>query len=336
MRLAFIGGNGHHYLKGALEDSGIQIDALAFAGDGHDPEPARQKAEAMRQKRPDLTFFDDAAAMLEQFKPDVVNIGAVYGLNGEWVAACLERDFPVVSDKPIAGTWAQYERIVELTRGTGRIVVTEFDFRSRACFRAARKAVADGHIGRAILATAQKSYPFATRPKWYADRSLYTGTMLWVASHGIDAIAFTTGLAFTRCIGRQGNLSRPDYGTMEDHTVALFELEGGATGLVHADYLRPARAPSWGDDRLRIVGTDGQLEVRDERCLLLTHQQEQADITDTVQPEPIHREMLAALRGESSEFYGTPQSLQLAATMLAARDGADSGQWQTVPGTNRS
>ncbi len=330
MRLAFIGGNGHHYLKGALDDEDIRIEAVAMAGDGHDPEPARKKAEGMRESRDDLAFYNDPEDMFEQFRPDIVNVGAVYAFNGDWVARCLERDIPVVSDKPIAGTWAQYRRLVELTRGNDRRIVTEFDFRSRACFRAAQAAVASGDIGQPVLATAQKSYPFATRPAWYADRSLYTGTMLWVASHGIDAIAFVTGLDFTRAVGRQNNLTRPDYGTMEDHTVALFELEGGATGIVHADYLRPPKAPTWGDDRLRLVGSAGQIEVRDDRCWILTHDREQTDVTDTVRPEPIHRELLAALRGDSAALYGTSQSLHLAAVMLAARDAADTGRWQDI------
>ena len=48
-----------------------------------------------------------------------------------------------------------------------------------------------------------------------------------------------------------------------DDTVSLFEFAGGATGIVHADFLRPAKAPTHGDDRLRVVGGTGTIEVRD-------------------------------------------------------------------------
>ncbi len=320
MKLAFIGGNGHHYLKGALQDESIAITALAAASDGADPAGAKRNAENLGISE----FFDDTSKMLDSFKPDVVSVGAIYAHNGDCVAACLKRDIPVVSDKPIAGTWEQLAMLRELAAGTNRVIVTEFDFRSRPEFRAARKAVQDGLLGEIVLATAQKSYRFGERrPDWYADRKQYTGTILWVAGHGIDAIRFATGLKYTRVFGKHGNIAKPDYGDMEDHTANLFELENAATGIVHADFLRAAKAPTHGDDRLRLIGSKGQLEVRDGRCRLATHEQEETDITDTVKTQPIHREILAALRGENSDLYGTAQSLEMATVMLAARDAAD-------------
>src|SRR4029078_4948767 len=133
-----------------------------------------------------------------------------------------------------------------------RIVLTEFDFRARAIFRAARHAVRDGRIGVPVLAPAQKSYRFATRPDWYKDRDRYGGTMLWVASHGIDAIRFVTDRKILAAVGRGGNVSRPKLGSMEEYVTAIFELEGGGSGIVHADYYRPDKAPTHGDDRLRV------------------------------------------------------------------------------------
>ena len=141
-------------------------------------------------------------------------------------------------------------------------MLTEFDFRCRKEFRAAREIVRSGQIGEPVLITAQKSYRFGKRPVWYSDRTQYGGLMLWVASHAIDAIRFTTELRFRRVIGRSGNLSQPAFGSMEDHCTATFEMENGATGIVHADFLRPATAPTHGDDRLRIAGSKGVVEVR--------------------------------------------------------------------------
>lgn len=328
MKLGFIGGNGHHYLKGALEDTSLGVEQVAFASDGQDADAAKRAGE----RWPESQWFDDANEMLDRFKPDFVNVGAIYAHNGDWVAACMERDIPVVSDKPIAGNWAQLERLRELAGDGKRIVVTEFDFRSRPEFRAARQAVAEGLLGEIVLATAQKSYRFgASRPSWYADREQYTGTILWVASHGIDAIRFATGVRLKAVAGRHGNLAKPDYGDMEDHTANLFALENGGTGLVHADFLRAAKAPTHGDDRLRLIGSLGQLEVRDGVCRLCTHEQEERDITSSVSVEPIHRELLAALRGESTDLYSTAHSLEMAAVLLASRDAADRQEMIDIP-----
>jgi predicted dehydrogenase len=323
MRLAFIGGYGHHYLRHLLREPGEYT--VAVAGDGHDPDAARGMVTKLGVA---ADWYDDPEHCFEIFRPDVVSVGAVYGYNGAVAAAALERDLPVVSDKPIAATWEQLDRLRDLTDGGSRVLLTEFPFRSQAEFRAARAAIADGRIGEVVLATAQKSYRFgASRPAWFANRRDYAGTLLWVASHGIDAVRFCTAQTFRRVIGVQGNLSRPAYGDMEDHCVALFEMENGGSAVVHADYLRPAGAPTHGDDRLRVAGSRGVVEVREGRCRLLTDDAPEQDITESVTVRPVQRELLAALRGEPGEFYSTAASLEMAETLLRARDAADRRQW---------
>jgi predicted dehydrogenase len=275
----------------------------------------------------DVKIYDDPIKLLDDYRPDVLSVGAIYGHNGKYIAEALERGVKqIVSDKPIATTWEQLKRIGELTRDGSAKLLTEFDFRSRKEFRAARDAVRAGQIGRPVLATAQKSYRFGQRPGWYSDRDLFGGLMLWVASHAIDAIRFTTDLRFERVAGRGGNLSQPGYGSMEDHCAALFELEGGATGIVHADYLRPPAAATHGDDRIRVAGTQGVIEVRGGRCVLIGSGGE-TDITEAAHPQAIHLELLAALRGEASDLYSTELSLELAAVLLCARDAQDQKTW---------
>jgi len=332
MRLGFIGGNGHHYLKNALTDNDLSLEAVAISGEDNGDTNWQKQADQLEQAwgKP-VERFDDPVAMLEQFKPTFASVGAIYADNGKMVSACLERDVPVVSDKPIAVSWEQLDQVCAVAEGSAAQVVTEFDFRSRACFRAARDAAQAGVIGEPILATAQKSYRYGSRPAWYADRARYGGTILWIASHGIDAVRFVTGKRLVRATGQQGNMSKPDMGSFEDHTVSLFDLENGGKAVVHADFLRPAKAPSHGDDRIRVVGTKGQLEVRDDRCVLMTHDDEPRDITDDAKPAPIHREMLAALRGEANDLYGTAWSLELSAVLLAARDSADQKAWVDIP-----
>jgi predicted dehydrogenase len=327
MRLAFIGGCGHHYLAAALGDpvtAGNIERPVAMAGDGVDEAAARRFAAGLG----DFQWFDDAERMFDSFAPDTVSVGAVYGHNSRFVAAALRRGIKVVSDKPIAASWEALREIQSLaTHGT---LLTELPFRAQLEFRAAREAVRQGLIGDVVLATAQKSYRFGVRPDWYSRREDYGGTLLWVASHGIDAIAFVSGRRLLTAFGHQGNVSRPQFGTMEDHTVSIFELEGGGTGVVHADYLRPKSAATHGDDRVRIAGSLGVVEVRDDRCRLMTMDQSERDITDSVTVRAVHQELLAALRDETNEFYSTTASLELASTLLRARDAADSGRVVTI------
>ena len=319
MRLAFIGGFGHHYLRAAVTDPTCDIDSpIAVAGDGHDA----QSAAALAQSLPGAKWYADPIEMMDHFLPHAVSVGSVYGFNSDLVAMALERDIPVVTDKPMAATWEQFARLQELTRDLRRVVATEYDFRCKSEFVAAKSAVADGLIGDVALAVAQKSYRFNTRPAWYADRRNYSGTLMWNASHGIDVIPFATGRRFKKVTGVQGNLSQPNLGSFEDHVVALFQLDNGGSAVVHADFLRPAKADSHGDDRLRLIGSKGQIEVRAGRCLLTTHDQAEHDITDRGQCKPLHVELLAALAGQS-EKYGTASSMAIAEILLNARDALD-------------
>jgi predicted dehydrogenase len=321
MRLAFIGGFGHHYLRAAVTDPACDIDTpIAVSGDGHD----EQSAQTFAHSLPNAKWYADPIEMMDHFLPHAVSVGSIYGFNSDLVALALERDIPVVTDKPAAATWDQLRRLQSLTKDPRRVIATEFDFRCRREFVAAQSAFADGAIGDIALAVAQKSYRFNTRPAWYADRRSYSGTLMWNASHGIDVIPFITGRRFKKVTGVQGNLSRPNLGSFEDHVVALFQLDNGGSAVVHADFLRPAKADSHGDDRLRLIGNKGQIEVRAGRCLLTTHDNPEQDITDRGQCKPLHVELLAALAGQS-EKYGTASSLQIAQILLHARDALDSG-----------
>jgi predicted dehydrogenase len=318
MRLAFIGGNGHHYLRGALEE--LRPEA-AVAPDGVDAEPAR----ALAARLPGAKWFDDAAVMLDTFKPEVVSVGAVYARNGVWATEALRRGIAVVSDKPVATSWEVLDQLRETAAKADVPLVTEFNFRSSGAFRAAHEAVKRGAIGKVVLATGQKSYRFGTRPAWYAHRELYGGTLPWVASHAIDAVVFASGRRLSAAAGSAGNCSKPDYGSMEDHTVSLFEFEGGGAAVVHADYLRPAKAPTHADDRLRLAGERGVIEVRDERCVLLSADEEPRDVTEWGGEPQAWRDLFDAAQGDTT-WYGTQRSLGMAAILLAARDAADQRQ----------
>jgi predicted dehydrogenase len=316
MRIGFIGGHGHHYLRAALEGN-----EAAFAGDGHDVDPARQLASSLGVS----TWFDDPVSLLEKFKPDVVSIGGVYAFNGDIAVEALGRDVPAVSDKPIAASWPQLQRLHRLTAQKTRVLLTEFHLRCQPAYRAAQKAVAEGRVGKVILATAQTSYQWGQRPSWYADRQKYGGTLLWIGSHGVDAVSWVTGLHPTRVTGRQGKVTK----IAEDHVAVLMEMTGGATVVVHADFLRPDAA-THGDDRLRIAGSEGVLEIRDGRCHLTTRTSAQADITDSVGVQPIHLELLAGMRGES-QWFSTGLSLATAEVLLHARDAVDGENWIDLP-----
>ena len=72
----------------------------------------------------------------------------------------------------------------------------------------------------------------------------------------------------------------------------MFELDGGGTGIVHADFYRPDKTATHGDDRLRVAGTQGVVEVRAGRCLLLANDGAEQDLTESVPSRPMHAEFI--------------------------------------------
>jgi predicted dehydrogenase len=320
VKIGFIGGCGHHYLKNVAKSDARPNDLrLAVASDGRDIDAARRFASPISE----ATWFDDAETMLREFRPDVVSVGAVHAFNGDFARLALVRDIAVVSDKPIAASWPQFHALAEQARKTSRPLITELPTRWDPAYDAAQKAVAAGKIGPVATARALRSYRFGTRAAWYADRASFAGLFLWVGTHEVDLIRFVTGQSTSVVAARHANVAHPDYGSMEDYATCLLSLDRGGTAVIEVDYLRPATAPTHGEVSLRLAGAAGVLEVRPGSCRLTTNTEAMRKIVPEAMPVPFHQELLNVATGKSSDRFGTDHSLPLAELMLKIRELAD-------------
>ena len=197
--------------------------------------------------------------------------------------------------------------------------ITELMERCDPHFRAAHLAVKKGLIGEPVLTTAQKSYKFGTRPDFYKDRKLFTGSTLWIGTKAVDIAWYVTNVEFAGVGGHQGNLSRPDYGTMEDHVSGMYAMKNGGTTVFHSDYLRPDGAATHGDDRVRGVGTKGLVEVIAGKCMFITHDEKPQDITDWGREADGTKDLMEALE-EKTDHFSTEKSMYIARVMLVTRD----------------
>ena len=320
VRVASIGGAGHFNIKrGFGQIQGLTYVAAASDGYG-EPRPLAAL--------PESSIYADYRTMLDEVRPDVATLGCWYAHNGEVALECLRRGIHVVTDKPALNTWEEWEQATRLCGENPELVfITEFPMRMTPAIRAAHDAVRAGRIGRPVLVRAQKSYRFGVRPDFFKRREHFSGLVMWVASHAIDYASWASGLDYVSFQGLQGNLSRPDYGEMEDHVALLAQMSDGVTGVITADYLRPAAAPTHGDDRLRIAGTQGIVEVMDGVCTLVTADAAPAIIGQgEATALAVASEYVAALRGGGSSFFSTTEILRMARALLAARDAVDSAQ----------
>ena len=323
LRVAVIGGSGHQSLTSAF---GKTARCVAIAADGLDE---GAKAYLSLPWAADAPYFGDWRKMLDEVKPEVISLGAWPARNAEYILAALNRGMHVVSDKPIATTPEELGQIHDALRNSPNLhMMTEFTMRAAPIYMAARDAVRSGKVGDVALVTAQKSYRFgSSRPDYYRKRSSFPGTIMYVGCHVIDLAYWITGLKYTAAVaGLQGNIARREYGEFEDHAIIMLKMEKGVDVSMNMDYLRPATAPTHGDDRIRIAGSMGVIECRDDKCVIITQDQPPTELASGGHAIEPGLEMVETLRGRGRGIYSTADSLYIAGVLIKARECADAGK----------
>lgn len=325
-RLAIIGSYGH---------TNLTLDHLVTVPDLHLVAAARYRPGeqmpflAAHPAVPQgLPVYDDYRRMLDEAQPDIVSVYTPMGRLAEVSTAAAERGCHVFSEKPLATTLAGLEALHDAATRNGAMVTAMLEFRGHSALLAVRECVASGRIGAPVLAASQKSYPFNVRDETYARRETYGGTLPFIGIHAVDWTAYATGRRFTRVSAFQGNAAHPERPGMEDHATMLLEFEGGGEAVIHCDFLRPwgRHALPWGDDRLRIVGTEATIETLDHgrAARLLTPD----GTEDLPLPEPVSllQTFVAAIRGEAPCLVPMEEAFYATRVCLLARQAADEGR----------
>lgn len=262
LRIAIIGASGHYgMVTGALAElnGAAVLCAVAPGSADEDISPLLKTREVVEA---DVAVYDEYQRLLDDAAPDIVVVNPFFGLNGVICAETLRRGIPTLCEKPLATELSQIAALRALHRDTSTPLSTMLGSRYEASFYTAWRLVRAGVIGEVIAGSAQKSYKFGVRPDFYRRRESFGGIIPWVGIHAIDWFRWVSGRDYVAVTVRQGNLTKPGYPGLEDHATCLFTLDNGGSAVMSFDYLRPDNAPSHGDDRLRLVGTHGYLEIR--------------------------------------------------------------------------
>jgi len=327
VRVGLIGTDGHiDILLGSIPRlSGVELTAVAKSLPDDDVSRLK-RAHAFSET---VSIYDHFEQMLDKEELDVVGVCLPYYRNAEASIAAARKGLHIVSEKPVATT---LEDLAALKNAVAAAKVRLTSMMNMRCFppyRAARKAVQDGLIGEPILLTSQKSYRFgAARPWFYRDLKTYGGTIPWAGIHSIDYMRWTSGRKYLRASAWHGNKDHPEYPGFQDHAGVLFKLDNGGTAMTNLDYLRPGTAPTHGDDRLRIAGSEGVLEVigAENRVLLITAADapRELELPETVD---FFADFLAELAGEKEHLISQEDAFRLTEVCLKARNAADAGTW---------
>ncbi len=129
----------------------------------------------------------------------------------------------------------------------------------------------EGLVGEPLVLTAQKSYKLGMRHPMYTRRATYGGTIPWVAIHAIDWLWWFTGGGLVEVTAAHTTTGNRDHAELESSGACFYRLANGGSASVSFDYFRPAAAPGHGDDRLRVAGERGVVEVMNGEAVLATH-----------------------------------------------------------------
>ena len=320
LKVCIIGATGHagHVCNAAKTSSDFYISAVS---DGVERMGCDKTFKSAGESNPDVKKYDDYIEMLDKEKPDIAVVNPFCGYNAQVNIECLKRKINVFSEKPVAANLEDLNSLKAAYDESGKLFSSMMAIRYQPWFQAAKAAIDGGAIGEIRLMNAQKSYRFGNRDGMYHDRKLYGGTIPWVGSHAIDWIYWVSGKKFEEVYALQSTIGNHGKGDLEVSATCNFKMEDEICATVTLDLLRPAAAPSHDDDRLRVAGTDGVLEVRGGQVYLIDKDGERT--LELKEKKNIFDDYIDCLLGRPNQTVSAEDTFYITEACIRARMSAD-------------
>lgn len=324
-RVGLIGVEQHvERVFGAVDnDPEIELVAVANAG-GQTAEIADSYQAATYDDYHDLLARDDV---------DVIASFQLPVHQGETVIAALEAGYPVLSEKPMATRQEELDRIIAiLQQNTSLHVGQLFSRRGNPVYRAIRDVVQSGQIGEVALAYAliAATERRGVRPEWFFDRRLSAGPVLDLLIHDIDIVRWITGLKYQSVIGTESNVGRPDDAHYHNVGQVLFRMKGSVSAVLEHHRLVP---PSLGrmDNRLKIVGTEGQAELTHDGRVWLYLWENAQELTELPEQQDVFSNFVRTACAGHEPIVSTQDAIESMQATLCATEAGFTGTLQEVP-----
>lgn len=269
------------------------------------------------------TEYPDYLTMIDTLSPDVLVVDGLFCDHEEMTCQALERGIHVYCDKPLALSLEGLERVHKAAQSSDALLWAMQTARFDPWFYTAKQLINADEIGEIRLITAQKSYRLGKRALFFCNRAQHGGLIPWVAIHGIDFIRYFYPRPVKTIFAHHSAMANQGYKDLEVTAQLMMTMENEVSAQVSADYLRPANAATHGDDRVRVVGTRGIIEVRDEQVYLINPYNDGSAPVPLQQSPMIFEDFIAALEGHGSGMLNLSESLEDSRLALLARDSAD-------------
>lgn len=323
MRIGIVGSSGHYSLvtQSLPKLAGVRIAAVA---PGYADEDMSILMADLSLADQSPCIYETLEKMLEQEDLHILVTNTAFHLNAVLAKEGLRRQIPVFSEKPLALDLEMLDSIKAAQAENGTKLGMMLNFRYDERFHTARQFVQQGVIGEPLLGYSQKSYKLGKRPDFFKRRESFGGLIPWVGVHAIDWFSWVSGVGYKAVSAFHANLHAPEYEELEDVASCIFELSNGGTCVMNFDYLRPLTAPTHGDDRLRLVGSEGTLEISDFTGLMLVGKGGQSFPPIQSPPCEIFEDFVLSVKDpEHKCLIDSEDVLAITETILRARESAD-------------
>jgi predicted dehydrogenase len=254
--------------------------------------------------------------------------------HAEQAVACAERGKHIFVEKPIADSLEDGRAIRDACASAGVTLLVGHGLRRLGAARAAERLLADGALGRVVLAEANFSLTGTPREgTWrYGRETCPGGPLLQLGVHHADTLLHWLGPAARV----QGSFARlVTEAEIDDVGVALVEHESGARSTISSSYVSPKTFS------LRLSGADGVLDyvtdmsvwprtelVDGATTLRLTTADGSRELSFEERDVLVEEldELALCVRGEAEPETGAEEGLAALALVLAAIESHERGE----------
>jgi predicted dehydrogenase len=238
------------------EMAGVELVAVC------DPQP--DEVAAMVARYDGAQGLADVEAMLDTANLDAVFIVTPEPFHSEQALAALSRGIATFTEKPLAMTSAEGERVAAAAAASGVPLQVGLILRFDTQHALLKSEIDRGALGQVVSLRAKRNVSKA----WFPDYGDRAHTVYETSIHDVDLLLWYAGSPITRVQALERNLSGLRY---PDGCWALIEFESGAVGIVETSWLVPAGAPAnvvtptWRgsiDAEIEVVGGEGTGRIR--------------------------------------------------------------------------
>jgi D-apiose dehydrogenase len=300
------------------------------------------KAETAQKTFGAARAYTDAAEMFANEQLDFVDIATTMQTHLTLVEMAAAHGVHVIVQKPLAPSFEDCRKIVDACAKAGVRLMVHENFRFQSPILAARKALADGRIGRAHFTQAsfRSGYDVFSGQPYLATEKRFI--LIDLGIHILDICRAIMGEAETLyCLSQHINPKIAG----EDVATTLIKHRNGGVSIVDCSYASRRLPEPFPQTVLRIEGEHGTIELLEGYKLRVTshgdvteEQVEPETLAWTQKPWHVLQESVLNLQrhwvdswrnGELPETSGT-DNLQTYALVMAAYQSAESGQVVTL------